>query len=158
MFKTIKKQYLLYLNLFIKPLKLGMSTIKTFLINEKKEFSKIIKTAWAEFYVEYDIAELKKISLYLILLLWILFQAYSHNSNTNFFISQEEYVELRRMIEEQETMGAFYEDVMQGQHNKIKKLEHLVNENKKVTFSVKMVFFGLGLATYAFIMMWSTWK
>lgn len=158
MFKTIKKQYLLYLNLFIKPLKLGMSTIKTFLINEKKEFSKIIKTAWAEFYVEYDIAELKKISLYLILLLWILFQAYSHNSNTNFFISQEEYVELRRIIEEQETMGAFYEDVMQGQHNKIKKLEHLVNENKKVTFSVKMVFFGLGLATYAFIMMWSTWK
>jgi len=158
MLKLIKKQYLLYLNKVTKPFKLSLVAIKTFLKNEKKEFSKIIKTAWAEFYIEYDIAKLRKLTLYFILLLWIAYQSYYYNNLTNFFISEEEYVALKGTIQEHENMESFYEDVMQGQHNKIKKLEQIVDEERKLTNSTKIVFYGLGLVTYAFMMMWLTWK
>lgn len=158
MLESKKKQILLYLNAYLKPLKSVILTIREFLKNEKKEFSKIIRTAWAEFYVEYDIAKLKKISLYLILLLWILFQAYYYNNHSHFFISHDEYVELKKILAEQESIENFYEDVIKGQQNKIKKLEHVVDENNRVTSSAKLIFFLSGLATYAFMMMWATWK
>jgi len=125
-FEHYQNQFFLY---FFK----SINYIKEFLKNEKKQFSKIIKDAW----VEYQMTDLFKISIFLILILWICYQAYYDTTQSH--VSYQEYSELKKTINELIQLNAVQEETLKEQHDTMNKMAKMVKIYKARSVAIDPV-------------------
>lgn len=110
-------------------------TVEKFVDNEKKIFSKIIK----EFWIEHQITDLLKISILLLLILWLFFLIYFDVSHTN--VTYDDLAEIKNSIDEIVYVNKAQAEIIEIQSEKIKQLSSSVRQYKpgKYEFAVAVV-------------------
>ncbi|HXS59521.1 MAG TPA: hypothetical protein VN703_01775 [Candidatus Sulfopaludibacter sp.] len=111
--------------------------IEKFIDNEKKEFSKIIK----EFWIEHQITDLLKISIFLLLILWICFLIYFDARHS--YVTFDDLAQAKSILDEIIYINKTQEEIIEIQNEKINQMSGPFGQNKpsptKYAFAMTVV-------------------
>lgn len=100
--------------------------LKKILEKEKEEYSKIITSFW----LEHQIGDLLKISIFLFLILWVLFQSHYYGGGV-FHISYDTYLQLKNLLFKLKQTNEQYLNAVQIQNEEIENISNLLKKCKR---------------------------
>ncbi len=142
--KTNQKIKTNIINLIIKFNKFTY-TIEKIVHNEKKEFSKIIK----EFWIEHQMTDLLKISIVLVLILWIFFLIYFDVSHSH--VKYDDLVQFKGTLDELVHINKTQGEIIEIQSEKIKQLSGTVRQYKPGQYEFAVTVVLISVASVSFI-------
>lgn len=98
---------------------------------KKNEYIKIIQDYQLKIiniWIEYQIGDLVKISLFIFLILWVMFQSYYYGGMSH--ISYEKYVQLKKLFVSLEQKNEQYLNAIQTQNNDIEIMNNVIKKYK----------------------------
>jgi len=117
--------------------------INLWLKNEKKEIMSILKTFW----IEHEMTDLLIISLFLILIFLVGYQAYHDTSQSH--ISCNEYVQLKKTFNELTLINKAQEETLKEQHKTMTQMAAMLKHRGVDPFTGGiLIFLGVGAGMF----------